>query len=732
MATKQLTIVALSRNEKHELKSRLLPITGMSCAACASSVESAALAVLGIHEARVNFATHQLWISYDPSVFSAEELKKNIQLAGYDVVWEEQADPFEIRRVEYVKLLRQTILAFVFAIPLMIIGMVWMHHIWTYWATALLATPLVFYSGRTFHVKAWKGLLNRTMGMDTLVSMSSLIAYIYSIIVLLVYRDHHHSVHVYFEPAGMIIAFILLGKTLEERARYQASVSLRSLMQLQENEAIVLHNGKEQRIPVALINKGEQVLVPPMANFPLDGIICEGFTTVDESMLTGESMPVEKKTGDRVFSGTRNLTKAVTIEVLHPVHETLLASMIQRIQEAQGSKAPAQQLADKVSAIFVQVILVIAIITFSTWMLLDSSLDKAIYSTVAVLIIACPCAMGLATPVAVVAAVGTASRHGILVKNAQALDRLAKINFLIIDKTGTITAGKPVVKKVEGITDKFHQSIFYSMELHSDHPLAKAITDYLKPNVSQVVKLTDINILPGEGIKALYEGNTYVAGKSSLFNPDAMNVIPNVNQQNGAVIFFGTPNQVIGWLILQDQVKPEASECIAALKKQHIEVMMATGDHLQAALHIATQVGIDQVKADLLPHEKAKLVQSLQQKGNVVAMVGDGVNDAESMALADVSIAMGSGSDVARDVADITLIKSNLLKIPFAVQLSKKTTRIIHQNLFWAFGYNVAAIPLAAGVFYPITGWQLNPMIAAAAMAFSSVSVVLNSLRLRG
>jgi Cu2+-exporting ATPase len=609
--------------------------------------------------------------------------------------------------------------------------MVWMHDTWAYWLTACLATPLVFYSGRTFHIKAWQGLLNRTLGMDTLVSMSSLVAYLYSLIVLLVYHDHLHPVHVYFEPAGMIIAFILLGKTLEERARYQASVSLRSLMQLQENEAIVLRNGKEERIPVALVGKGELVLVPPMTNFPLDGVIREGYTAVNESILTGESMPVEKKTGDRVFSGTRNLTKSVIIEVLHPAHETLLASMVQRIQEAQSSKAPAQQLADKVSAIFVPVILVIAIITFSTWMLLDSSLDKAIYSTVAVLIIACPCAMGLATPVAVVAAVGTASRHGILVKNAQALDRLSRVNLLITDKTGTLTIGQPIVKTVEGLTNAFHRAIFYSMELHADHPLAIAITDYLKPNISQVLKLSEVNILPGEGIKALYEGNTYVAGKSSLFNPDAMNVIPNVNQQNGTVIFFGTPNEVFGYVILQDQVKPEASECIAKLKKHKIAVMMATGDHLQAALPIATQVGIEQVKAGLLPQEKAKLVQSMQKTGKVVAMVGDGVNDAESMALADVSIAMGNGSDVARDVADITLINSNLLNIPFAVQLSKKTTRIIQQNLFWAFGYNVAAIPLAAGVFYPITGWQLNPMIAAAAMAFSSVSVVINSLRLR-
>lgn len=704
----------------------------MSCAACASSVESVALSVSGIHEARVNFATHQLWISYNPSVFSAEELKKNIQLAGYDLIWEEQADPFEIRRREYVKLLRQTILAFVFAIPLMIIGMVWMHDAWAYWVTAFLATPLVFYSGRTFHVKALKGLLNRTLGMDTLVSMSSLVAYIYSIIFLLINRDHLLVVHVYFEPAGMIIAFILLGKTLEERARYQASVSLRNLMHLQENYAIVIKNGKEERIPIALVNRGDQVLVPPMTNFPLDGIICDGYTAAGESILTGESMPVDKKAGDRVFSGTRNLLTVVTIEVLHPVHETLLASMVQRIQEAQGSKAPAQQLADKVSAIFVPVILAIAIVTFTTWMLLDGSLDKAIYSTVAVLIIACPCAMGLATPVAVVAAVGTASRHGILVKNAQALDRLAKVNLLITDKTGTITVGKPVVKKVEGITDKFHQSVFYSMELHSDHPIAQAVTDYFKPKVSQSLKITDIKIIPGEGIQAAYEGVTYVAGKSSLFQFEAMSLIPDLRQHTGAMVIFGTPEKVYGWVILEDQMKPEAPECIAQLKKQHIAVMMATGDHEQAARNIAEKAGIQQIKAGLLPQEKANLIQSMQNKGNVVAMVGDGVNDAESMAKADVSIAMGNGSDVARDVADITLIKANLLKIPYAVQLSKKTTRIIHQNLFWAFGYNVAAIPLAAGVFYPFTGWQLNPMIAAAAMAFSSVSVVLNSLRLRG
>lgn len=723
----------LNNRNEHLLQSKLVPVTGMSCAACASSVESMAAFTNGVKEARVNFATHQLWITYDANEFSADELKKNIQAAGYDIMWDEQADPFEIRRQEYFRLLRQTLVAFALAVPLMLVGMLWMHKGWAQWLSAVLATPLVFYSGWGFHTKAVKGLKNQTLGMDTLVSMSSLVAYAYSVIVLILnfQSNAHHSVHVYFEPAGMIIAFILLGKTLEERARYKASVSLRNLMQLQEPYAMLVKDGMHERVPVALIQKGDKIFVPAGTNFPLDGVIAEGITTVNESMITGEFMPMDKKTGDRVFAGTRNQGISVVIEVLHPVNETLLAGMVQRIQEAQGSKAPAQQLADKVSAVFVPIILVIALFTFLGWMLWDGSLDRAIYSTVAVLIIACPCAMGLATPVAVVAAIGNASRQGILVKNAEALDRLNKVDHLVIDKTGTLTWGQPQVAAVKWFVNHPHPEILYSMELHADHPLARAIVSYFKSTITQPVEFSEVVIHPGEGIQAVYKGITYVAGKSTLFQPEALRVIQDDSDVKGSVVYFGVPQQVFGWVIFEDQVKPEAVKFIQQLQQKQIAVVMATGDQEFVARTVAEHLGIKHVYAGLLPQQKAELIQSLQKQGAVVAMVGDGINDAESMAIADVSIAMGQGSDVARDVADITLIKNDLLKIVKAIDLSKKTTRIIRQNLFWAFGYNVAAIPIAAGVFYPITGWQLNPMIAAAAMAFSSISVVLNSLRLR-
>lgn len=719
-------------NELNGLKSRLVSVTGMSCAACASSVESIALNVSGVHAARVNFATHQLWISFDPTLFSIEELKKNIQQGGYDIIWEEQIDPFEIRRKEYYKLRNKTILAFVFAIPLMVVAMGWMHQIWSYYISGILATPIVFYSGFSFHKKALRSFINRSLGMDALVSLGSLVAYFYGIYVLIIHYNHLHSQHVYFETAGMIIAFILLGKTLEEKARYQASVSLRRLMKLQDNYATVLKNGIPEQMPIALINPGDFVWVPPQKHFPLDGIIYEGYTTVNESILTGESMPVDKKIGDRVLSGTLNLTHAVTIQVLHSVQESLLATMVQRIQQTQAEKVPAQLLADKISSFFVPIILFIAFLTFTLWIFLDGSLDKAIYSTVAVLIIACPCAMGLATPIAVVTSVGTASKNGILVKNAQALERLANIDTLIFDKTGTITQGKPSIKKIEGIHDELHQSIFYSMELHAVHPLAKAIVEHFKPIVSRHLNLSDVKILPGEGIKATYQGNTYIAGKPTLFASSHSAYPKDWTEQKGAIIAFGSLNEIIGWVIIEDEIKPEAIKVISTLKQMNIQVLMATGDHQHAAYNVAEKVGIQQVEYGLLPSDKANLIQTLQQKEMVVAMVGDGVNDAESMALADVSIAMGDGSDVARDMADITLLHTDLQKILWIIQLSQKTHKIIRQNLFWALGYNVATIPLAAGVFYPFTGWQLNPMIAAAAMAFSSVSVVLNSLRLRG
>lgn len=721
----------MSNNVLNDLKSRLISVTGMSCAACASSVESIALNVTGVHEARVNFATHQLWISFDPTLFSIEELKKNIQQGGYDIIWDDQIDPFQIRRNEYVKLRDKTILAFVFAIPLMVVAMGWMHQTWSYYISAFLATPIVFYCGFSFHNKALRFFVNHSLGMDTLVSLGSLVAYFYSTYVLIIHHNHLHSQHVYFESAGMIIAFILLGKTLEEKARYQAAVSLRQLLALQDNYAMVLKNGISERMPIALVNPGDFVWVPAATHFPLDGLIHEGYTTVNESILTGESMPVDKKIGDKVLSGTLNLTHAVTIQVSHSVHESLLATMVQRIQEAQAGKAPAQLLADKISSIFVPIILFIALVTFTLWILLNGSLDKAIYSTVAVLIIACPCAMGLATPIAVVTAVGTASKYGILIKNAQALERLAHIDTLIFDKTGTITQGKPRIKKIEGIQDELHQRIFYSMELQTEHPLAKAVVEHFKPIVSQHLNISDVKILPGEGIQATYQGNTYLAGKPSLFPSNHSTYPIDWAEQKEAIIVFGNLNEIIGWVILEDPIKPEAIKVISTLKQMNIQVLMATGDHQHAAYNVAEKVGIQQVEYALLPSDKANLIRTLQQKAKVIAMVGDGVNDAESMVLADVSIAMGDGADIARDMADITLLQTDLLKIPWIIQLSQKTHKIIRQNLFWAFGYNVAAIPLAAGVFYPFTGWQLNPMIAAAAMAFSSVSVVLNSLRLR-
>jgi Cu2+-exporting ATPase len=715
---------------------RTFPITGMSCSACAVSVEQVALKVNGVVAARVNLATHQLWIEFDESKLNVDELTSSIHHAGYEVlIVNHQVNPFDIRKQNYIRQRNKTLITFLLAIPLMIIGMVEMHSLWSKWITLILATPVVFIMGWSFHQHAFRSLLTFRLGMDALVSISSLTAYFYSFGIVLYesfFSDTFHSHHIYAESAAMIIAFILLGKTLEEKAKFQASVSLQNMMDLQVKKAVVLKDNEEIELPVEFIQPGDQVLVKEKSLIPVDGIVLREHLVVDESMLTGEAIPVNKKNKDKVYAGTMNLSASVVITASETGKKTLLAQMVKRIEMAQGTKAPVQQLVDKISSVFVPVILVISILTFTGWWLITANIEQAVYSTIAVLIIACPCAMGLATPTALVAGIGRAAEKGIIVRNAESLQRAHQIDTVIFDKTGTLTIGKPSVSEIKWLNEKTESkiSLLYTMELHADHPVAYAIANYCKKLGAVRIPDLELETISGKGAKSNFENEDWFVGNASLFNPDLVKKVIDELSFNGN-IFFGTYDSIVAVIEVKDQLRNESKFIVEQLKKNKIEPVLASGDQLMTVKDIANQLNIEKYYASLLPHDKAQLIKNFQSENKKVAMVGDGVNDAESMAMADVSIAMGSGSDITIQVADITIISSDLRKISDALKISTLTMRVIQQNLFWAFIYNILAIPLAAGLFYPFTGWQLNPMIAAIAMTFSSITVVLNSLRLK-
>ncbi len=723
------------------------PVLGMTCASCAGSAESIVKHADGVVHAAVNFATGNLTVEYLPNMTDASGLKKAVQSVGFDLLIEDESTQQEtleaIHEKKFRTLKNKTIWAIILSLPVVVIGMLFMDMpygneiMWTF------STPVVLWLGKDFFINAWKQAKHRSANMDTLVALSTGIAYIFSVFNML-FMDFWHArgvhAHVYFEAAAVIIAFILLGKLLEEKAKGNTSSAIKKLMGLQPKTVmIILADGSERQIAIEEVKAGDVILVKPGEKIAVDGIVRSGSSYVDESMLSGEPVPVLKTENEKVFAGTINQKGSFQFAAVRVGKETMLAQIIKMVQDAQGSKAPVQKLVDKIAGIFVPIVISIAIFTFALWMVLggESGLVQGLLAAVTVLVIACPCALGLATPTAIMVGVGKGAENGILIKDAESLELAKKVNAIVLDKTGTITEGRPQVTGIQWLDgDNLSKDVLLSIEKQSEHPLAEAVVKHLKGVPTTALSLFDS--ITGKGAKAVADNETYFVGNKKLMAENNIAIAAQLQQQadtwgeeSKTVIWFGNSRQVLAVIAISDKIKETSVQAIREMQGMGIELYMLTGDNEATAKAIAEQTGIQHYKAEVLPQHKADFVKELQRQGKIVAMVGDGINDSTALATADVSIAMGKGSDIAMDVAKMTIISSDLTKIPQAIRLSKQTVSTIKQNLFWAFIYNLIGIPIAAGILYPINGFLLNPMIAGAAMALSSVSVVSNSLRLK-
>ena len=722
------------------------PVLDMSCAACATRVEKTLNRQPGVYHAQVNYAAATATVEYNPQECTPETLKDAIQNAGYDLVIETNAQKEKIAEDahsrKYRQLKQRTIFSLMLSVPVAIIGMCFMD--WTYanYVMWILSTPVVFWLGRDFYRNAWKQLKHRTSNMDTLVAVSTGIAYTFSLFNLFwpefwLSRGIHP--HVYFEAASVIISFILLGRLLEEKAKGNTSEAIKKLMGLQPATVTILTpEGQLKEIPVEQVQQGQRLVVKPGSRIAVDGTVYEGSSYVDESMLTGEPLPTEKTPSSKVYAGTINQKGSFSFIADKVGSETVLAHIIRMVQDAQGSKAPVQQLVDRIAAIFVPTILSIAVLSFLVWIWLDSSngFTHGLLAAVTVTIIACPCALGLATPTAIMVGIGKGAENGILIKDAESLETARKVNAIVLDKTGTLTEGHPTVTD---ISDPLLQSplgdVLFTLESTSEHPLAQAIVQH---QTRQLLPMEEFESLTGLGVRGKINGTYYYAGNRRLLETHHLTVSPalteeaaRLSQEAKTVIWLADSQQALGLVAIADRIKPTSREAVRQLQEMGISTYMLTGDNPETAQRIAAQCGITHFQAEVLPQQKAQFIKDLQKEGKIVAMVGDGINDSAALAQADLSIAMGKGSDIAMDVAKMTLISSDLNKITDAIRLSQATVRTIRENLFWAFIYNLIGIPVAAGILYPINGFLLNPMIAGAAMAMSSVSVVSNSLRLK-
>lgn len=722
------------------------PVTGMSCASCVAHVQKILSEQPGVSNANVNLADNIAYVEYIPAIITPEKLKKTVQDAGYDLIIdeEEKEDVEEIQNKHIQSLKNNTIAALLLSIPLVVIAMFFHTMPYANYIMWVLATPIVFILGRSFFVNAFKQLKHKSTNMDTLVALSIGIAYLFSMFNTLFpsfWITRGLEPHVYFEVAAVVVAFILLGRYLEAKAKGNTTSAIKQLIGMQPKIATVVSDDQFIEIPIKDIKVGDELVVKPGEKVAVDGDIVKGSSFIDESMISGEPLAVEKIIGDKVFSGTINQNGSLHYIARKVGKDTLLAQIVRMVQEAQGSKAPIQRYVDKIASIFVPVIVLISIITFITWILLagGDSIPQALLSMVTVLIIACPCALGLATPTAIMVGIGRGATNGILIKDAQALETAKKLTAIVLDKTGTITEGRPHVSELRWFVPETPdlKNILYSIESYSEHPLGDAIKADLK-NEAKLVTDIKVDIVSGQGITGIADNNSYFIGNKKLLqannieiNEDAAAWIDAYKKKANTIVMFANNKQVLAAIAITDTIKQTSKEAISKLKASGLKTYILTGDNEPSAKMIAGQVGIDYVKADVLPAEKAEYIKELQKKGEIVAMVGDGINDSAALATADISIAMGKGSDIAIDVAQITIISSDLNKVSTAINLSKTTVRTIKQNLFWAFIYNLIGIPIAAGVLYPFTGFLLNPMIAGAAMALSSVSVVTNSLLLK-
>lgn len=753
------------------------PVVGMSCAACASRVEKTLAGQPGVRMAAVNYAAATVKVEYDRTECTAESLQKAVQDAGYDLLVQKDgnaADEAEnAHDKRYAQLKSRTIWAIVLSLPVAVIGMFFMDMPYAEYIMWILSTPVVFWLGRGFFISAWKQLRHRTANMDTLVANSTGIAYLFSMFNMLFpefWLSRGIEPHVYFEASSVIIAFILLGRLMEEKAKGNTSDAIKKLMGLQPKTVTVISRGKNcpmeyMEIPVGAVRPGDIIAVKPGERVAVDGTVTEGSSYVDESMLSGEPVPVAKRKDSKVFAGTINQKGSFRFRADKVGTDTLLSKIIAMVQDAQGSKAPVQKLVDRIAAVFVPVIMGIALLSFILWAVLDgeNGVTHGLLAMVTVLIIACPCALGLATPTAIMVGIGKGAENGILIKDAESIETARKIDTVVLDKTGTVTEGRPevthliwslpetpswpdIMKREAGSAsgaqdtkvsrETYLRNIFFSLEKLSEHPLAEAVVKYLKG--SSEVSVKEFESITGEGVTGVCEGSRYFAGNLRLMKKNGISISPDLSQkaeeltaEARTVIWFSDEKNALALAAVTDRIKESSIRAVHTLQNEGIEVYMLTGDNEATAAAVAAQAGIRHFKAGVLPQDKAGFIRNLQQKGRKVAMAGDGINDSAALAQADLGIAMGGGSDIAMDVAGVTIISSDLSKIPEALRLSRLTVRTIRQNLFWAFIYNMTGVPIAAGILYPVNGFLLNPMIAGAAMAFSSVSVVSNSLRLK-
>ncbi len=734
-----------------------IPVTGMSCANCALTIERAlARKGPGIVKASANFAADNVHVEYNPALTTIDEIISAIEDAGYGAIPPDETLASEdaetiARAAEITDQTRKFLVGVIFTVPLFLLSMgrdfglfgVWSHAVWVNWLFLILATPVQFYTGGDYYTGAWNSLKNGTANMDVLVAMGSSVAYFYSL-ALLLYPPL--GVHVYFETAAVIITLIKLGKMLESRTKGRTGGAIRKLMGLRPKTATIIDNETETEIPLSQVKVTDVVIVRPGESIPVDGVILEGESTVDESMLTGESIPVDKHQGDRVTGGTINGEGRLTFKATGVGRDTALARIIRLVQEAQGSKAPIQALADRVAAIFVPGVIGIALLTFIIWWVTQGEFVPSMIRLVAVLVIACPCALGLATPTAIMAGTGKGAEKGVLFKSSEALEMATKLDTIVLDKTGTITIGKPSVTNVILSDSSIRNEnellgLGASVEKGSEHPLGRAIVKEAEKRGIDVFELKDFRASSGLGVRAKINGREILVGKPGWFDEMEVNCdtakdhVRSLQDEGKTVMLVAVEHKLAGLIAVADTVKPESREAIKKLHLQHLKVIMLTGDNIKTAKAIAADVDIDEIIAEVRPEEKTARIKELQIKGEKVGMVGDGINDAPALAQADVGMAIGTGTDVAIEAGDVIMSSGKLTGISRAISISRATMRTVRQNLFWAFFYNIILIPVAAGVLYPFEFLpsflrQLHPMLAALAMAASSITVVFNSLLL--
>lgn len=730
-------------------KKEVFPVTGLGCAACAARVNKVLNSCEGVEEANVNYASATALVTFDTDKCTPEALQKAVEEAGYGLITdvENEEEAAETERVkQYRALRRQTVGAVISALPVFVLSMFFMDLRWGQWVTFVLATVTVFVFGHRFFVNTFKQLRHRAVNMDTLVASSTGVAWLFSVFNFFFpdfWLSRGIEPHLYFEAASVIIAFILIGRLLEARAKQKTTGAIRALMGLQPKTVTVLaEDGSEKEVPIQWARPGDTIIVKPGDRVAVDGTVLSGESYVDESMLSGEPVPVFKQPESKVFAGTINQKGAFRFRADKTGNDTMLSQIIRMVQDAQGSKAPVQNLVDRVAAVFVPVIISIAVLVFAAWWIFapQDGFIHGLLCMITVLIIACPCALGLATPTAIIVGVGKGAKYGILIKDAASLEVARKVDTVVVDKTGTLTEGRPeVVDQCWATGAESFRPVLTALESLSEHPLAEAVVKAMSGSEVSVAEIVSFENIPGKGVRGACSGVTYYAGNLDLLR--ANGIVPGREllarseawlQEARTVIWFADSSRALAAVAITDRIKPTSVEAVARLGRMGIRTVMLTGDNEASAAAVARAAGITEFRAGVLPQDKAFYVKELQAAGHKVAMAGDGINDSAALAQADLSIAMGGGSDIAIDTAMITILSSDLTKIPEAVRLSQLTIRTIRQNLFWAFIYNIIAVPVAAGILYPVNGFLLNPMIGGAAMALSSVSVVTNSLRLRG